>query len=700
MLSLAPSATGVATLRVRGAGRDGPALRLAASSRLAGADLRPPGLPPATVLVVRRMADPGPGRFSVRRREPGIDREWERRARKALEEAAARAARPRRGRLPPEADAVLFRDGAELLACLASAASGGGAAREWWRPAVARFLSLRSEEGPAAVLRSAPRELPAALADLAAWGRAREVLAELPAAACAGALAELAATHGLAPELLPEDDRAPAGPVPRQATPRGGETPTLRPNAPPGAPLPEPPWRPWVPAATEDGLGRGARALLGIALALHRAPGEVRSGRFAQGVARWWRGAGGELPDPEAPTPPLVAGGSPPPPGSAAHPAVRTPHPEPRGWLQRADRAGVEARPPAPRGAAEGSLPGPGATRSPGAATPADGGEAADAPTRSRPAPEPVAGAPIRLPKSEGAGAPGLAEAPAEEDREDAGAALDPGLPTRIGGLLYLLHLMTRLGLPGVFDADWGLGRSPGAWGVLELLARGLLEGVEAGFPDDPAWPALTALAGREPGTLPTCGPTCGWEGPPAYRLPPAWLPVLREHGLLEPDDRFAWAAAGGRLRVWRGTDWPLVDRSLDGARPAELARRELACALGEGPFALRRAPFREAPVAEPADLLGAGLEPTLGLWLGAVLPLVELLLDRLAGPFEAPGAAVAALLPCPGRLHVTPTHVDLVAPLDAISLPARRAGLDRNPGWLPDFGRIVSFHFEDGAPP
>jgi hypothetical protein len=36
-----------------------------------------------------------------------------------------------------------------------------------------------------------------------------------------------------------------------------------------------------------------------------------------------------------------------------------------------------------------------------------------------------------------------------------------------------------------------------------------------------------------------------------------------------------------------------------------------------------------------------------------------------------------------------------MVANIDDISLVARRAGLDRDPGWLPHFGRVVLFHFE-----
>jgi hypothetical protein len=32
--------------------------------------------------------------------------------------------------------------------------------------------------------------------------------------------------------------------------------------------------------------------------------------------------------------------------------------------------------------------------------------------------------------------------------------------------------------------------------------------------------------------------------------------------------------------------------------------------------------------------------------------------------------------------------------PLEAADLRLRRAGLDSDPGWVPWFGRIVSFHF------
>ncbi|MEM7011204.1 MAG: hypothetical protein AAF585_06940 [Verrucomicrobiota bacterium] len=45
-------------------------------------------------------------------------------------------------------------------------------------------------------------------------------------------------------------------------------------------------------------------------------------------------------------------------------------------------------------------------------------------------------------------------------------------------------------------------------------------------------------------------------------------------------------------------------------------------------------------------------------------------------------------------RLVITRTRVDVLFRLDQISLPVRSAGLDANPGWRPEFGRIIKFHF------
>jgi hypothetical protein len=55
-------------------------------------------------------------------------------------------------------------------------------------------------------------------------------------------------------------------------------------------------------------------------------------------------------------------------------------------------------------------------------------------------------------------------------------------------------------------------------------------------------------------------------------------------------------------------------------------------------------------------------------------------------------------LLVVPGRVGVSLTQVDLVAPLDAVHLSVRLRALDADPGWVPAFGRVIRFHFVEGA--
>jgi len=46
------------------------------------------------------------------------------------------------------------------------------------------------------------------------------------------------------------------------------------------------------------------------------------------------------------------------------------------------------------------------------------------------------------------------------------------------------------------------------------------------------------------------------------------------------------------------------------------------------------------------------------------------------------------------GKLILSLSHVDLVMGMNQISVPVRLAGLDANPGWMPELGRVITFHF------
>ena len=52
--------------------------------------------------------------------------------------------------------------------------------------------------------------------------------------------------------------------------------------------------------------------------------------------------------------------------------------------------------------------------------------------------------------------------------------------------------------------------------------------------------------------------------------------------------------------------------------------------------------------------------------------------------------------LPTPAVVAVEATraHVDVWMELEQVTLPVRRAGLDADPGWVPELARVVTFHF------
>ena len=52
-------------------------------------------------------------------------------------------------------------------------------------------------------------------------------------------------------------------------------------------------------------------------------------------------------------------------------------------------------------------------------------------------------------------------------------------------------------------------------------------------------------------------------------------------------------------------------------------------------------------------------------------------------------------ILQLPARIYLSSSHIDLVTSVDEISMPARMSGLDQNPGWMPEMGRVVLFHFD-----
>ncbi|PKD38982.1 hypothetical protein CWO84_18220 [Methylomonas sp. Kb3] len=76
-------------------------------------------------------------------------------------------------------------------------------------------------------------------------------------------------------------------------------------------------------------------------------------------------------------------------------------------------------------------------------------------------------------------------------------------------------------------------------------------------------------------------------------------------------------------------------------------------------------------------------------------LPAREQVLDLALRWYGKTGVWQPELLALTGQIHYSPSHIDLYAPMSAIRLPVRLAGLDINPGWLPWLGRVVGFHYD-----
>ena len=201
---------------------------------------------------------------------------------------------------------------------------------------------------------------------------------------------------------------------------------------------------------------------------------------------------------------------------------------------------------------------------------------------------------------------------------------------THLGGLFYLINLMTLLDLPASFESNYQLQSRVGPWGTLEGIARTLLAKTNKTYVTDPIWCLLAELDQRPSNIL----PGEHFLMPNQFTVPKTWAPEIT-----------------------------VVDHAI-----CNLAPTPLTISLPD--------PFRR--------------------WLIQWTPLFEQALFRQINQYvsEPLDQTLAQLLIVPAQLSVTTTHLDIILPLEAISTPIRLAGLDFNPGWLPSWGKVISFHF------
>jgi hypothetical protein len=662
----------IGRLRLHGRAEEPLSARLRMEGLLGALHLAPPGLPPSAILCIRHLRDPKPGALSLRRHSLQPPPAWARALQQTLQERLAHAARPALGAVPSNAEAIVFADPAELLACLASDVCSGLAPSRWWWSHLYPHAHLWARLVREWVQH--PGYVPAALDTLASRGEAQAFLSRLSDSEAREILARVAARHAV-PALVAalqehageeEQVKGAAAGRPAPASPEGSEP----------APAMSDPWEHRVPEASRIPVGLEQRTLLGVALLLRRAPTEVQHPDFPSTVARWRRAerlARAGPPRPPHPSRPVKVEGV---------AALPTPPPHaPRPEETRGDAWPVSpTTTDAPPRALETTRLGPKSR----AATPAllRGDERHDVAPLSQ---DPTVMAPIRdeppaLPRSvEGDldAPPKPLTAPSTRPAEHPAPPrlLPSPLRTSLGGLFYLLNLGLFLELYGDFSTPASPGIPLNVWDFVTLLGRRLL--VEP-HTDDPVWELLASLAGREP----QVPPGRDFLPPDEWRVQASWLKPFREPGT------WVWDLER-RLRVLHPAGFLVLDIPAE-FPPEDSLRRECEPYSRLAPFTLTAGPFPAGPSPTP--------EPSaspLERWLSWLLPYVRARLQRALGLDGDPAALARTLLEHPALVHVSPTHVDIVLSLADLPLPIRFSGLDRDIGWLPSAGRYVLFHFE-----
>ncbi|MBZ4417835.1 hypothetical protein [Myxococcus sp. RHSTA-1-4] len=695
--------TVIGKLRLHGAELEPLSARLRLESLLSGAHLVPLGLPPSATVCIRRLMDPKPGVLPVRRHSLRPPAAWDEALASTLEAQVARAARPARGAVPPGAEAVLFADPAELLACLASDVARGSALAHWWWRGL--FPSVDLARTVVAEWLRQPEYVPAALETTVLRREARPVLALFTEEEAHTLLAQVARVHGL-PALASARQAAEGAATgsKAEALDAGGSGPVM---AEVEASALAAPWEPRVPEVRTLGLGRARQALLGVALMLRRAPVEARSPSFAPAVVAWRAGPAEARREERArarvasPASALETGSTPMDVRGAGGSMGAASEVSPA----RGEKLEVRASPH--RGnVAPNVSGGPSEEAGSGAPPPIEAVVARSSPVPSlvdAPAPAndgaadtvrgtaPDEGTPAVSPPS-----PAMPDSPPRVFEPPPGRAWGLPISTGLGGLFYLVNLGLFLELYGDFSRPMHPHLPLPLWDFVTLLGRGLLVDPR---PSDPVWKVLALLSGRKPGEA----PGQGFEPPDAWRVPEEWLLAFRTPEASE----WTWAVGEDRLRIRHPAGFLVLDVPCESDSEAEVqVRRETepyARALVPDPRKSARSDITRDATASPFTLARgevtapAGPEASLlERWLGWLVPYCRARLVRALGlPPDDALALEATLLTHEARLHVTETHVDVVLALSQLPLEVRVAGLDRDVGWLPSAGRHLSFHFE-----
>lgn len=685
----------------------------------------PPGMSPSSILLVRRLSDPLPRRLAADSAAACASPQWERAVRARLGDCHRRALRPALGPVPSSAESILFVDQAELLACLARDLIDGNAAALWWWRAILRALPAGSVEALVAAWQRDARYVPAALRLLSLRREAVAVVQALSPAQAWSVLEQVAREFEI---RLPAGDgiiHRPPVEIPADVT-TSSKHEEKQVHGPPESTrepvswLP-PPWRGFL---AEDmasvSLGRERAALLGVSALLESVPAFVRTSAFARAFSNWYhqpeQRPAQPLPVRSRPASIDIAPDTPSP--SQTNPAASSQTANDELTEPLTQRAPLEddtslaafhqpaqLRPPFEATASE--HPAPDEIEPPSSPQLAQSAEALPAIPAENEMPACDTPGIAILRESVSTPTAGVKESMTDEP-PPATSAIDTQSPhtaagpvamleeepiaTSLGGVLFLINLLRALRMPASLESEFGVG-SINAWELLELLARALLGPRSSALAADPIWKVLAALAGRETG-MPFAA---GFQPQACYCLPSSWIPSEEECS----GSALAVRLRASRVQLWHPRGFMIADCQCDPQSSPRTIEQEVRAAAGDWQGAQwirfdRGKKFTARGLAGCAPL-GVALPPDLRRFLAFLLPCLRWRLLLALGLRD--GRALAqTLFSVRGELYVTRTHVDLMMNLNEARASVRMAGLDADPGWAPDLGRVVKFNFVQGS--
>jgi hypothetical protein len=668
-------------LVVRSAARTDPLLtRLRLSHLLQSADFTPAGCPPRAILIMRHIVGPLPISLASFR----LDSRWESDVRSQINSLYRRAVRPVCGVVTADGPAVLFADVAEWLACFGLAVQTNAVEQAWYWRASLRKEAISSSLSLTRVWANTPRFVPAAIAHLAEWGRVADVLQLFSPRQANAVFTALADEWGLpkgpidlakvriAPPLSTSEQREEQNPkgadshrvVAHRRSRSAKRAEEIISSSPPldhdqraerGV---EAPWTPWLPALEKacEQLPVETQHLLAGAIALFHAPARARLAGFTTQVKRWLLAITER--DTRSTAPSITTESS-----AFRRPGLRFIEEPPQNNLRAINTPEERPREVVPIG-----LPGLDRVKR--------------RPTKSL----------VEVSSSTRESENELLETPRIKMETVRFWRDLSGCQTKFGGVLLLVNLFQQMRLPECFDEGWGLSQYISGWGLVELLGKALLGPSPENFHEDSLWTILALLDERKQGE----SPGASLPDVPEYRMPAEWLKRF-----IDLEEPWVVKSSMDRFQLWhRSGGFVVVDTALDALSLADQAAFELELYRARGVTARLAPSGSDDPESNSSFLTSLQLIPgwsdltgSMQCWMSWAFPFLRYLLLRALG--DEADCLPRTLLLKTGTVYCSATHVDLVMGMDQITLSARRAGLDANPGWVRDLRRVVSFHFE-----